>query len=107
MENHSAVLAMGLLAGSGIVYTLPLVEVESYSRLEGFDIFVTIRVVGRVKLIKVLQEEPYLKAVCIEMVDTLPPNLEECVDNLVSLCRHIRLLFLKTHFSSWPVSFSL
>lgn len=76
MENHGGVVAMGLLASSGIIQTVPLCEVEAYNRMDGFGIFVTIRVVGRAQLVDVVQQEPYIKAVCTELSDNFPPNLE-------------------------------
>jgi hypothetical protein len=76
MGRHEGVVGMGLLADSGIIQTIPLCEIEAYNRLEGFGIFVTIRVVGRAQLDEILQQEPYLKAVCRELTDTIPPNLE-------------------------------
>jgi hypothetical protein len=76
MENHDGVVAMGLLADSGIIQTVPLAEVEAYNRMEGFGIFATIRVVGRAQLIDIVQQEPYIKAVCTELTDKFPPNLE-------------------------------
>lgn len=62
MENHSGVVAMGLLADSGIIQTVPICEVEAYNRMEGFGIFVTIRVLGRAQLLEITQKEPWLKA---------------------------------------------
>jgi len=76
---------MGLLAGNGMITTLPLCEVESFTRF-GTDenwvdkgdgmgngsIFVTIRAVGRCKIISedgMLQEEPYFKATVCELLD--------------------------------------
>ena len=56
MENHCGVVGMGLLADSGIIQTVPLCEIEAYSRMEGFGIFVTIRVVSRVQLIEINQQ---------------------------------------------------
>lgn len=47
MENHGGVVAMGLLADSGIIQTVPLCEIEAYNRMEGFGIFITIRVRAR------------------------------------------------------------
>ena len=76
MEKHSGVLAMGLIADSGIIQTVPICEVEAYNRMEGFGIFVTIRVVGRAQLDEIIQQEPYLKGVCRELSDKVPPNLE-------------------------------
>lgn len=84
-ENHSGMVGMGLLAGNGMITTLPLCEVESFTRF-GTDenwidkgdgmgngsIFVTIRAVGRCKIISedgLLQEEPYMKASVVELVD--------------------------------------
>lgn len=77
MDNHEGVVAMGLLASSGIIQTVPLAEVEAYNRMEGFGIFVTIRVVGRAQLIDLTQQEPYIKGVCTELSDELPPNLDK------------------------------
>lgn len=76
MENHSGVVGMGLIADSGIIQSVPLCEVEAYNRMEGFGIFVTLRVVGRAQLDEITQQEPYLKAVCRELTDKIPPNLE-------------------------------
>ena len=75
-QNHCGVVAMGMIASSGIIQTVPLAEVEAYNRMSGFGIFVTVRVVGRAKLLEVVQQEPYIKAVCTELTDKLPPNLE-------------------------------
>ena len=76
MENHAGVVAMGLLASSGVIQSVPLCEIEAYNRMDGFGIFVTIRAVGRAALLGLNQEEPYMKGVCVEKIDTLPPNLE-------------------------------
>ena len=76
MEKHCGIVAMGLLANTGIVSKTLLCEIEAYNRMEGFGIFVTIRVVGRAELIEVTQQEPFIKAVCLEMSDKIPPNLE-------------------------------
>ena len=76
MDNHEGVVAMGLLADSGIIQTVPLCEVEASNTMEGFGIFVTIRVVGRAQLLEITQQEPYLRAVCMEITDEIPPNLE-------------------------------
>lgn len=82
MEKHSGVVAMGLLADYGIIETVPICEIEAYNRMEGFGIFVTIRVVGRAQLDEIMQEAPYLTGVCREISDTIPPNLE--LPNLVA-----------------------
>jgi Lon protease-like protein len=76
MTNHCGVVAMGLVAETGIIQTVPLCEVEAYHRMEGFGIFVTIRVVGRAKLSQITKQSPYLKAKCRELTDDIPPNLE-------------------------------
>ena len=82
LDNHS-VVGMGLLAGSGMMTLMPLLEVESFTR-HGYDpdwksrgdgmgngsIFVTVRAVGRAKVIDELeQEEPYMRARVVEVVD--------------------------------------
>jgi hypothetical protein len=82
MEHHSGIVAMGLIAESGIIKTVPLCEIEAYNRMEGFGIFVTIRVVSRAQLLEVTQQDPYLKATCVELSDKIPPNLE--LPNLVA-----------------------
>eukprot|EP00980_Cylindrotheca_fusiformis_P011918 scaffold2830_cov131-Cylindrotheca_fusiformis.AAC.39 len=82
MEHHSGVVAMGLIAESGIIQTVPVCEIEAYNRMEGFGIFVTIRVVSRAQLLEVTQQDPYLKASCTELSDKIPPNLE--LPNLVA-----------------------
>jgi hypothetical protein len=81
-EKLSGVVAMGLLAESGIIQTVPLCEIEAYNRMEGFGIFVTIRVVGRAQLQEITQQEPFLKGFCREISDRIPPNLE--LPNLVA-----------------------
>jgi hypothetical protein len=80
MNHHHGIIAMGLLANSGsIVETVPLCEIEAYNTMNNdakLGIFVTIRVVGRAKIIDIVQQEPYVKAICEEIIDTIPPNLE-------------------------------
>ena len=82
MNHHGGVVGMALLADSGIIQTVALCEIEAYNRMEAFGIFCTIRVVGRAQLLGFQQQEPYLKAACLEVVDELPPNLE--LPNLVA-----------------------
>jgi Lon protease-like protein len=82
MEKHSGMVAMGLIAQSGIIQTVPICEIEAYNRMEGFGIFVTIRVVGRAQLAEITQQEPYLTGVCRELSDNIPANLE--LPNLVA-----------------------
>jgi len=82
MEHHSGVVAMGLIAESGIIQTVPLCEIEAYNRMEGFGIFVTIRVVSRAQLLEINQQDPWLKGACTELSDKIPPNLE--LPNLVA-----------------------
>eukprot|EP00986_Skeletonema_menzelii_P012252 scaffold6677_cov155-Skeletonema_menzelii.AAC.21 len=85
MDNHHGVIGMGLLlGGSGMITTMPLCEVESFTRFGATDdwvdtgngmgngsIFVTIRAVGRVKIVEeeLIQEEPYIKARVVEVLD--------------------------------------
>lgn len=84
VEQHCGIVGMGLLAGNGMITTLPLCEVESFTRFGAEDdwvdpgdgmgngsIFVTIRAVGRAKIAEddLLQEEPYMKARVVEVVD--------------------------------------
>ena len=84
LDNHCGMVGMGLLAGNGMITTLPLCEVESFSRFGAEEdwvdrgdgmgngsIFVTIRAVGRVKIVEpdLLQEEPYMKARVTELLD--------------------------------------
>lgn len=82
MENHCGVVAMGLIADSGIIQTVSLCEIEAYNRMEEFGIFVTIRVVGRAQLLEITQQNPYIKAACLEISDKIPPNME--LPNLVA-----------------------
>lgn len=73
-----------LLGGSGMITTMPLCEVESFTRfgveenwvdtgngMGNGSIFVTIRAVGRVKIVEeeLIQEEPYIKARVVEVLD--------------------------------------
>ncbi|KAL7428509.1 hypothetical protein ACHAXM_001297 [Skeletonema potamos] len=91
MENHHGMIGMGLLLGRGMITTMPLCEVESFTRF-GYDennwvdtgngmgngsIFVTIRAVGRAKIVEsdLIQEEPYFKARVVEVMDE-PINME-------------------------------
>ena len=76
MEHNCGVVAMGLISQSGLIQTVPICEIEAYNRMEGFGIFVTIRVVGRAQLMEVAQQGPFLKAFCTEINDSIPPNLE-------------------------------
>jgi hypothetical protein len=78
INEHCSICAMGMIASSGIIQTVPIIEIEAYNNnlVNEFGIFVTIRVVGRAKLLDIVQQTPYMKAVCIEITDTLPPNLE-------------------------------
>ncbi|KAL3777219.1 hypothetical protein ACHAW5_007652 [Stephanodiscus triporus] len=84
MDNHCGMVAMGLIAGNGMITTLPLCEVESFTRFGADEdwvdtgngmgngsIFVTIRAVGRAKIAEsdLLQEGPYMKARVVELVD--------------------------------------
>lgn len=82
MEHNCGVVAMGLISQSGLIQTVPICEIEAYNRMEGFGIFVTIRVVGRAKLMEVAQKGNFLKAVCTEINDSISPNLE--LPNLVA-----------------------
>lgn len=70
------VVGMGLLAQSGLIQTIPICEIEAYNRMDEFGIFVTIRAVGRAQLLTLTQQEPYIKAVCVELADELPTNLD-------------------------------
>lgn len=84
MDNYCGIIGQGLLAGNGMITTLPLCEVESFTRLGAEDnwidtgngmgngsIFVTIRAVGRAKIVEsdLLQEGPYMLARVVEHVD--------------------------------------
>lgn len=86
MENHCGMVGMGLLTGNGMITTVPLCEVESYTKF-GADvnwvdrgdgmgngsIIVTIRAVGRAKIVAesdgLMQEEPYMQARVMELLD--------------------------------------
>ena len=84
MDNHCGMVGMGLLAGNGMITTLPLCEVESFSRFGAEEdwvdrrdgmgngsIFVSIRAVGRAKIAEsgLLQEVPFMKARVVELFD--------------------------------------
>jgi len=73
-----------LLGGKGMITTMPLCEVESFTRFgqqddwvdDGYgmgngSIFVTIRAVGRARIVEsdLIQEEPYIKARVVEVLD--------------------------------------
>lgn len=84
MEHHGGVVAMGLLASNlGLVQSVPLAEIEAYNHVPGFGIFCTLRVVARANLIDIVQETPYIKAICTELTDQVPSNLEEYVKSLL------------------------
>ena len=83
-ENYCGMVGMGLLTGSGMMTTLPLCEVESFTRFGAEEnwrdkgdgmgngsILVTIRAVGRCRIAgsDLLQEEPYMKAHVVEILD--------------------------------------
>ena len=76
VDNDCGVVAMGLIADSGIIQTVPICEIEAFNRMDQFGIFVTIRVVARAQLLQITKQEPYLKAACLEINDKIPPNLE-------------------------------
>lgn len=78
MDNYGGVVAMGLLADSGIIQSAAICEIEAFNRMEEFGIFATIRVVGRSSLVDVTQETPYIKAVVSEILDEVPDNLDLC-----------------------------
>jgi hypothetical protein len=88
IQNHAGIMGMGLVLaeqlGGGIIQTMPLCEVETFTKLQGLGIMVTIRAVGRAKLLGLIQEEPYMRAVCTEMTDTLPDNNSMELSNLVA-----------------------
>ncbi|KAL7527371.1 hypothetical protein ACHAWF_002153, partial [Thalassiosira exigua] len=84
MENHCGMVGMGLLAGNGMITSLPLCEVELFSRFGAEEnwidrndgmgngsIFVTIRAAGRCKIGEsdLLQEGLYMKARVCELLD--------------------------------------
>jgi hypothetical protein len=72
MDNFGGVVAMGLIAENGIIQSAPLCNIEAFNRMDGFGIFVTIRVVSRVSIAGVTQGEPYIKATCKEIFDEVP-----------------------------------
>lgn len=77
LDNHGGVVAMGLIANSGIIQTVPICEIEAFNRMgDELGIFLTIRAVGRAKLVELTQQEPYIKAAAVEVMDTVPENLE-------------------------------
>jgi hypothetical protein len=123
MNEHCGVVAMGLIATAGIIQTVPIAEIEDYNRqLDGFGIFVTIRVVGRAKLFDIVQQTPYIKAVCTEITDTIPPNLDlyvnqycfdvkngqcKCFHGIVPLTRTHYFLVYHTDHAYWRVILKL
>lgn len=72
MDNYGGVVAMGLIADQGIISSAPLCEIVAYNRMEGFGIFVTIRVVSRVAITGLTKDTPYIKATCKEIFDVVP-----------------------------------
>lgn len=78
MENHSGMVAMGfIMENEGLLQTVPLAEIEAFNRMEGFGIFLTVRVVGRARLVDVVKTAPYIKAKCREIVDDISPYYEK------------------------------
>ena len=93
MENHGGVVGMALPSnGGGVLEIVSLCEIEAYNRMgDGFGTFVTIRGVGRAKLLDITHQEPFMRAVCVEAFDqpigfdqhdklqTLVDNMEEAI----------------------------
>lgn len=136
MENYAGVVAMGLLTGSigpantGMITTLPLCEVESYSRMGGVDpekfvdrgdgmgngsIFVSIRAVGRVKIMEgeLERSDPYMVGRVREMMDEelveggeleegsrLARDIETVIGNLARLEKKWKDMDEKRRFAS-------
>jgi len=98
-NEHYGMLCMGLLTdSSGIVQTSALCEVEDFNRSDEFGIFVTIRVVGRVKLLELTQMEPFITGVCSEVIDEIPPSLDlpnMVADGIDSLLNEISVMELR------------
>jgi len=76
MESYCGVVAMGLIAPSGILRTAPLCQVDAFTRMgagPNDGIFVTLRVVGRCTITEVvdggIDAPPYLVAGCVESAD--------------------------------------
>ncbi|KAL3789971.1 hypothetical protein ACHAWO_002025 [Cyclotella atomus] len=85
--TYNSVIGMGLLSGnSGMMTLLPLLEIESFTRknydprwrskgdgMGNGEIIVTVRCVGRAKIVSdeggLEQEEPFMKAKVVEVVD--------------------------------------
>lgn len=93
VDNHEGVLAMALISeeDEGILSSSPLCEVKDYNRMGGeLGIFLTIRCVGRVELMEVTQDGPYLKADCVEIMDQGTSDLAQGdviadeIDNMVA-----------------------
>jgi len=72
MDNYGGMVAMGLIAENGIIQSASLCEIVASNRMEGFGIFVTIRVVSRVAIAGITQGEPYIRAACKEIFDEVP-----------------------------------
>ena len=98
-NEHHGVLCMGLLTdSSGIVQTAALCEIEDFNRSKEFGIFASIRVVGRVKLLALTKMEPFITAICSEMVDEIPPSLDlpnMVADGIDSLLNELSILELR------------
>ena len=53
-EKNCGVVGMGLCAEAGIIQSVPLCEIEAFNKMDGFGIFMTIRVVSRAKILEVV-----------------------------------------------------
>lgn len=97
MEKHCGTVAMGLLAESGIIQTVPLCEIEAYNRMNEFGIFVSIRAVGRARLIEITQASISHRIQYVVLI------------NLLAKLAHFTLStlkFLQTYEYFFPLDFS-
>ena len=53
-KKNCGVVGMGLCAEAGIIQSVPLCEIEAFNKMDGFGIFMTIRVVSRAKILEVV-----------------------------------------------------
>lgn len=86
LKKHAGVVAMGLLFEKGMIKEMPLCEIESHVKMEGFGVLVTIRCVGRAAIVDITQQNPYLEASCVEIFDNLPTDMKAHCNAAYKIC---------------------
>jgi len=70
INEHGGIIGMALLVNdSSILKPIPICEIESYNQMSEFGIFCTLRVISRATIIRFVDYEPYITAICVERMD--------------------------------------